>query len=416
MKEKNIPNEMDVVIIGAGPAGSSAASLLRKANYSHCVIEKESFPRFIIGESLLAYSMDLLEEAGFLQVVHDINYLVKKGGVFHDNGKYCFFDFSEQFTKWWKYTYQVPRADFDKTLANKAEDLGSPFFYNHTVQKVDVSENTSVTIKTDDGKTCEIRCKFIIDASGYGRVLPTLLDLETPSYLPERVSIFSHVEDPNRPVEPEQEGSTWICTTPESWVWVIPFSDGITSVGIVGKPDYIDTLSGTNEEKIEQVMHMDSHLKERFTELKYKFKPEIIRGYSKSIKKFYGDNFCLVGNTTEFLDPVFSSGVTLALATSNIATKLVIKKLSGEEVNWEKEYVGPVLEGVNVFKTFIDAWYDGTFQDVAFFDNPNKSFKKQITSVLAGYVWDKKNPFVTKSQKALSALHNYVLKNRSDGI
>ncbi len=408
----NIPNEVDVVVIGAGPAGSSAASLLRKGGFSHCVIEKGIFPRFMIGESLLAHCMDFLDEAELLQAVHDRNYLVKKGGIFHDNGKYCFFDFSQQFTDGWEYTYQVPRADFDKTLADKAAELGSPIFYNHTVENADVSDNTSVVVKTDNGDIRKIKCKFIVDASGYARVLPSLLNLEMPSYLPERVSTFSHIKDPNRPLEPEQEGSTWICVTPEAWLWVIPFSDGITSVGIVGRPEYIDNLPGNNREKIKHVVHLDSRLKKRFPELEHILEPQSISAYSKSSKTFYGNNFCLVGNTTEFLDPVFSSGITLALATSNMATKLVMKKLLGEDVNWDEEYVKPALAGIEVFKTFIDAWYDRSFHNIIFSEQHTQNFKRQITSVLAGYVWDQKNPFVSKSRRALITLHNHVLEHR----
>jgi flavin-dependent dehydrogenase len=124
------------------------------------------------------------------------------------------------------------------------------------------------------------------------------------------------------------------------------------------------------------------------------FEPKTIEAWSTTSNAFYGDGFVLTGNVTEFLDPVFSSGVTLATVSSQMAAHLVIRKLNGETIDWEKEYTEPMMQGVNTFRTYVMAWYDGTLDTIFFADKPNEEIKSMICSVLAGYVWDTNNPFV----------------------
>ena len=122
----------------------------------------------------------------------------------------------------------------------------------------------------------------------------------------------------------------------------------------------------------------------------------MLESWSTTTDKFYGDGFVLTGNVTEFLDPIFSSGVTLATVSSQTAAHLVIKKLKGEAVDWEKEYMEPVMQGVNTFRTYVEAWYDGTLDTIFFADNPVQEIKNKICSVLAGYVWDTRQRFCKK--------------------
>ena len=125
----SIPEVVDVLVIGGGPAGSTTAALLHRAGHSVVVVEREQFPRFVIGESLLPRCMDLLQEAGLLPAVEARNYIVKRGALFLRADSRCDFDFSTQFTSGWSWTWQVPRADFDHTLATSVEAMGVPFFW-----------------------------------------------------------------------------------------------------------------------------------------------------------------------------------------------------------------------------------------------------------------------------------------------
>ncbi|MCK5916242.1 MAG: FAD-dependent monooxygenase, partial [Deltaproteobacteria bacterium] len=218
----------DVLIIGAGPSGTTAAALMKKEGFDAVIVEKQQFPRFVIGESLLPRCMDLLEEAGMLQAVKERNYIVKNGAVFYRNDQCRGFNFNEQFTPGWDFAYQVPRDDFDQVLAASAEAQGVEILWQKTVTDVEFNdEGVITTICDEDGNEALIRSRFIFDASGYGRVLPTLLDLEAPSSLPLRQSLFTHVTGDIRP-EGGEEGKIWICILPEenSWLWIIPFSNG----------------------------------------------------------------------------------------------------------------------------------------------------------------------------------------------
>src|SRR5450432_3143055 len=163
----------DVLVIGAGPAGTVAASIVNKSGYKVRIVEKMKFPRFVIGESLLPRCMEALEEAGFLDAVKEKKFQEKGGAKFVKNGKICDYQFSRRFTKGWGWTWQVPRAEFDKTLADTVEKMGVPVHYESTVTSIDFNGSDSVTTVTDaEGQASQIKARFIIDGSGYGRVIP----------------------------------------------------------------------------------------------------------------------------------------------------------------------------------------------------------------------------------------------------
>ena len=129
-----------------------------------------------------------------------------------------------------------------------------------------------------------------------------------------------------------------------------------------------------------------------------------IHAYSKNVKKLYGNRFALLGNATEFLDPVFSSGVTIALYSAKIASQCIIDELVHGSANWEENYAEELMLGVNTFRVYVEGWYNGKFQDVIYYPNKDHKIKRYISSILAGYAWDRKNPFVTKAQDKLNTL------------
>jgi hypothetical protein len=138
------------------------------------------------------------------------------------------------------------------------------------------------------------------------------------------------------------------------------------------------------------------------------FEPRKLEAWSATTDKFYGPGFVLTGNVTEFLDPIFSSGVMFATVSSHLASKMVIRKLNGESVDWDNDYTSFIRQGVDTFRTFVMAWYDGTLEKIFFSKNQNPITKKQICSVLAGYVWDQSNPFVRSHEKAIKGLARLI--------
>jgi flavin-dependent dehydrogenase len=403
-------NYVDVLIIGAGPSGCVAASYLQNHGCVVKVVEKSKFPRFVIGESLLPRCMDHFEEVGLLDSLKACDFEVKKGARFIKGDVVCNFDFSKKHTKGWDWTWQVPRADFDHVLSKELIKNGIDIVFEHEVVDVVFKENgtSNTTLKDKRGATSTIQAKYIVDSSGYGRVLPRLLDLDKPSTLPKHSSIFTHVKDIKRPEGKEGTLITFDVIDTQTWLWVIPFSNGITSIGYVSTTEYMETFEGNNTEKLAEMLKLSTYYYERFKDLDFLFEPIIIKNYSKSVKQLYGKGYALTGNSAEFLDPVFSSGVTFATESALLAAKLITKELNNEAVDWEEDYSNYIKKGVNVFATYVKEWYTGNLQ-VLFFHRPeNPKVKKQICAVLAGYVWDETNPFVKKHNKIVQNLAHII--------
>ncbi|MBC6491885.1 NAD(P)/FAD-dependent oxidoreductase [Flavihumibacter stibioxidans] len=400
-----IPSTTDVLVIGAGPAGTVAASIIKKAGFSVTIVEKLKFPRFVIGESLLPRCMEALEEAGFLEAVKAKGFQEKYGAKFVKQGMICDYSFADQFTQGWTWTWQVTRADFDKTLADCCVEKDIPLFYETTVTDIRFNGSDSITTVEDrDGNVHTIAAKFIVDGSGYGRVIPKLFNLDRPSSLPSRKALFAHLRDDKRQSVHEPNRITIVTHKPGVWIWVIPFATGITSVGYVGDPSFFEQYPGTDTEVYDALIEAEPYLADRFRNAEKIFDTRLLQSWSATTDKFYGDGFVLTGNVTEFLDPVFSSGVTLATVSSQLAANLVIRKLKGETINWEKEYTEKMMQGVNTFRTYVNSWYDGTLDTIFYARNQDPEIKKKICSVLAGYVWDMDNPFVSDHEKNVKKL------------
>src|SRR6187200_817947 len=169
--------KVDVLVIGAGPSGTVAASIINKAGFKVKIVEKLRFPRFVIGESLLPRCMEALTEAGFVEAVTEKGFQEKYGAKFVKNGLICDYLFADQYTEGWNQTWQVPRAEFDKTLADTVEKMGVPVSYETTVTGIEFNGSDSVTtVEDSNGNKSRIEAKFIVDGSGYGRVIPRLFN------------------------------------------------------------------------------------------------------------------------------------------------------------------------------------------------------------------------------------------------
>lgn len=402
---------VDVLVIGAGPSGCVSASYLFKNNVKVKVVEKQKFPRLVVGESLIPRVMDHFAEAELFEALDAMNFEKKLGARFIRGEEICNFDFSKKFGEGWDWTWQVPRADFDNTMAQEIIRKGIDLEFETEVLEVSFEGKKSKTIVKDkDGNLKEIHANFIIDSSGYGRVLPRLLDLDTPSKLDPHSSIFTHVKDINRPEGEEGTQISFDILETEVWLWVIPFSNGNTSVGIVGPTDFIDKLSenGDTTEALRKAISLSDYYVKRFGDVDFLFEPQHLKDYSCSVKKLYGDGFALTGNASEFLDPVFSSGMAFATEGGMTAAKLALRQLNGEQVDWQKEFADYILYGVDVFTTYVKEWYTGNLQELFFHQPENPDVKRKICAVLAGYVWNKKNTFVRIHDTAIKNLAEFI--------
>lgn len=394
-------------MIGAGPAGAIAAALLKRQGHDVLIIERQEFPRFSIGESLLSHCLDFVEEAGMLEAVNAAGFQMKNGAAFACGEQYSAFDFGDTFSNGKPTTFQVQRADFDKLLADEAERQGVEVRYRETITAADFSgEQPTLDVQREDGTAYRVQATFVLDASGYGRVLPRLLDLEAPSNFPLRQAVFTHVEDRIDDAQFDREKIlvTVHPTLKDVWFWSIPFSNGRCSVGVVasaerfvGKPDDLDAC-------LRAFIDETPSLSRVLQNAVWDTPARSIGGYSANVKTLYGKGFALLGNAAEFLDPVFSSGVTIAMRSASMAAGVLHRQLQGEPVDWESELATPLKRGVDTFRAYVEGWYEGSFQDVIFYPDSRPDIRRMISSILAGYAWDERNPFVAEPKRRLRML------------
>lgn len=385
----------DVLIIGAGPSGSMSAALLASRGYEVLVLEKQRFPRFSIGESLLANSAQLLSEAGMLDVVMSCGFQFKNGAAFAHGGRYSEYNFVDKCAEGLPFTFQVQRAQFDKALADEAERRGAKVRYEVEITAVDVSgERPLVTSRQGDVVT-QHRPRFVLDASGFGRTLPRLLDLDRPSDFPVRAALYTQVKDNivSGAFDRQKIRIGVHPTEQQVWSWLIPFSEGISSMGVVATREHHARFTGTTEERLWQLIAEEPLLHDLVRNATPHRPVGEIGGYAAKVSRLHGPGFALLGNAAEFLDPVFSSGVTIAMMSAKLASDLLHRQFSGERVDWDREFAEELMYGVETFRTFVNGWYDGSFQDVVFHEQQEPAVRRMICSILAGYVWDRDNPY-----------------------
>ena len=185
-----------IIIIGAGPSGSIAGALLTNLGYEVTILERQLFPRFSIGESLLPQCMEFVKEAGMMDAIVNAGFQFKNGAYFVYRDQHTAFNFEEKFTPGIGTTFQVQRGRFDEILANEAVRMGVDIRWQMEVTKADFSGDKPVLeVRDKFGTTSQYQADFVLDASGFGRILPRLLDLESPSGFPVRKALFGHIED-----------------------------------------------------------------------------------------------------------------------------------------------------------------------------------------------------------------------------
>lgn len=399
--------QYDVLIIGAGPAGAVAAALLRQQGRKVLVVEREQFPRFSIGESLLPQSMEYLEQAGMLRAVVEAGFQFKNGAAFVRGEQYTDFDFRDKHSEGWGTTYQVQRAHFDHVLAKEAERQGAEVRYKHEVIAADFNaKKPHVTVKDSEGQHYSVEAHFVLDASGFGRVLPRLLQLEMPSNFPVRGAIFTHIED-GIPINSFDRNKIRVTIHPEHcdvWYWLIPFANGRCSLGVVAENAFLTRYQGTETERLQALVNADPSLKKLLANAQWDTPARQIVGYAANVKSLWGNGFALLGNAGEFLDPVFSSGVTIAFKSASLAAARLQRLFAGETVDWENDYAIPLKKGVDTFRAFVEAWYAGGFQKIIFHQNQEPKIRRMIAAILAGYAWDQNNPYTQESKRRLATL------------
>ena len=393
-----------MIVVGAGPSGAIASALVKQKGWDVLVLEGQRFPRFSVGESLLPHCLDFVAEAGMLEAVERAQFQFKNGAAFIRENEYGEFDFGDKFTPGRNSTFQVQRAPFDKILADEAEKRGVEIRYETRVTAVDISgANPRVRAVDASGAECEIEARFVLDASGFARVLPRLLDLEIPSDFPVRSAVVTHVEDRAAP-DAFDRNKVQIIVHPryqDVWFWIIPFQNGRASVGCAAPHEFFARYPSSPDERLRALVSEEPFLTRVLVNAVWDTPVREIAGYSANVKSMHGKGFALLGNAAEFLDPIFSSGITIAMRSASMAVQVLDRQLRGASVDWTQEFEIPLRKGVDTFRAYVKAWYDGRFQDIMFAKNQPAGIRGMICAILAGYAWDETNPFVAEPERRL---------------
>lgn len=405
-------HDTDVAIIGAGPAGAVAAAMLARAGHRVIVIEATHFPRFSIGESLLPQCLMDLETAGLAEVVSGAGYQMKNGARFVRGDERVNIDFQDKSSEGTGQAWQVERADFDQRLIEAACERGAEVRFGQRVMAFDRHpEIPTLTIRDEQDHCWQLRARFVLDASGLAQVLGRLENTLEETHLTPRQALFTHLS--LTPEACREHGfdrtKIQIGLHPQAnvWYWVIPFANGRASAGFVGAPDELSRLAPPDADAPQRFQACF----EAFGELDDWLDPATphrevaaLGGYSRNVTTLTGPGYAILGNAGEFLDPIFSSGVTIAVRSACLAVPLVRAQLEGQVVDWQKDFEHPLRHGIDTFRAFVDAWYDGRLPAIIFHPEPPAYLRRMISAVLAGYAWDDDNPFVSQPRRHLNTL------------
>ncbi len=375
----------DVAIIGGGPAGSTAACLLAQNGRRVVVLEKDRFPRFHIGESLLPRSMPTLERMGVLPKI-DAAGFVKKFGAEIASGcgeKESRFYFKDGFRPKGDSAYQVSRAEFDKILLDHAAESGAEVREETTVQSIAFHPD-GVSLETSGGP---LEAKFVIDCSGRNTLLGSQLKMKSPYAGLKKLAVYAHYENVERP--DGIDGSlTRMVRAKDRWYWMIPLSDTKMSVGVVMDFGVFRSLQATPEQVLAESIASLPVMAGRMSQSS-RCTPVFTTGeYSYRNARLHGPRWLLAGDAAGFIDPVFSSGVFLALLGAEQAADAVDAALDNPSraKSLFPRYEKKLQKVMGIYLDFVRAWYRQEFIETVL--SPREFFEivPAVNAVLAGNV------------------------------
>ncbi|MDE1883918.1 MAG: tryptophan 7-halogenase [Rhodospirillales bacterium] len=391
-RQSVIPADCDVFVIGGGPAGSTAAAMLAQAGLRVVLADKDKHPRFHIGESLLPHNLPLLDRLGVRSQIETSG--MRKHGIefvspYH--GKSVRYDFGHALDKRFPYSFQVRRSSFDEVLLRNAAAKGAELFEECRVNDVAFPEQGDpvITASLADGGTRQWRARFVIDASGRDTLLASKLNVKERNPRNNSAALFGHFTNARR-LEGRDEGHITIVWFDHGWFWFIPLSDGTTSVGAVCPAEVFKNRGADLESFFHSLIASSPEMADRLKDATLQGNVTATGNYSYYAKQLTGDRFLLAGDAAAFIDPVFSTGVYLAMLSGFWAAEaaqvcVAAPAKSGKAL---RRYEARTRGAANAFTWFIYRIRQPAMRNL--FMSPRNMFRVEeaVLALLAGGIFD----------------------------